>query len=149
MATQVTLDRMIGRLKLEMTDDVGERGGIPRCGRGVKCVEGECVICEEEREVETALAVAVACREQAGDPVSGTEACQMALRVIGGMDQYSFHARIGSGRVERYVHMCGGCMKGQWAMVGPDTNVTVVVSGMKCVKCGTEHILQSLEHAFS
>eukprot|EP00978_Attheya_sp_CCMP212_P002445 scaffold4994_cov36-Attheya_sp.AAC.3 len=61
MATQVTLDCMIGSLKLEMTaDDVGERG--------------------EEREVETALAVAVARREQAGDPVSGAEACQMALR---------------------------------------------------------------------
>eukprot|EP00978_Attheya_sp_CCMP212_P015830 scaffold40971_cov52-Attheya_sp.AAC.1 len=166
MGTQVTLDRMIGSLKLETTDDVGERG--------------------------------VAHREQASDPVSGTEACQMALRfsldlesssggnvwkefiistsgsvccvicekcairdvdgeelapwytsrVVGGMDQY-FHARIGSGRVERYVHMCGGCMKGQWAIVGPDTNVTVIVSGMKRVKCGTEHILQSLEHSFS
>eukprot|EP00978_Attheya_sp_CCMP212_P030925 scaffold115272_cov52-Attheya_sp.AAC.1 len=57
METQVTLDRMIGSLKLETTDDVGERGGIPRCGRWVKCVEGECVICEEEREVETALHV--------------------------------------------------------------------------------------------
>eukprot|EP00978_Attheya_sp_CCMP212_P040153 scaffold216131_cov51-Attheya_sp.AAC.1 len=68
MATQVTLDRMISSLKLETTDDVGERGGIPRCGRGVKCVEGEYVICEEEREVETALVVAVARREQAGDP---------------------------------------------------------------------------------
>jgi hypothetical protein len=30
MATQVTLDRMIGSLKLETTDDFGERGGIPR-----------------------------------------------------------------------------------------------------------------------
>eukprot|EP00978_Attheya_sp_CCMP212_P023167 scaffold70296_cov33-Attheya_sp.AAC.2 len=75
MATQVILDCMISSLKLEMTDDVGERGGIPRCGRGVKCVEGECVICEEEREVKTALSVAVDRCEQAGDPVSGTEAC--------------------------------------------------------------------------
>eukprot|EP00978_Attheya_sp_CCMP212_P004780 scaffold10488_cov32-Attheya_sp.AAC.2 len=57
--------------------------------------------------------------------------------------------RIGSGRVGRYVHLCGGCMQGQWAMVGPDVNVTVVVSGTKHVKRGTEHILQSLEHSFS
>jgi hypothetical protein len=169
----------------------------------VKCVGGECVVCEEEQEVEVALAVEVARREQAGDPISGTEACQMTFRfsldlenrrrarqvknvwgefvksmngsvccsicekhaimdcdgeelapwftqrvVDGGMDQY-FHSRIGSGRVEKYVHMCGRCMGGQWSMVGPDTNVTVVVSGMKRVKRGTEHILRNLEHSFS
>eukprot|EP00978_Attheya_sp_CCMP212_P011013 scaffold26910_cov52-Attheya_sp.AAC.2 len=68
--------------------------------------------------------------------------------VDGGMYQY-FHSRIGSDRVEKYVHMCGRCMEGQWAMVGPDTNMTVIVSGMKCVKCGTEHIHWSLEHSFS
>eukprot|EP00978_Attheya_sp_CCMP212_P042553 scaffold261391_cov47-Attheya_sp.AAC.1 len=50
-----------------------EFDAIKMTTQGVKCVEGECVICEE-REVETALAVAVARREQAGGPVSGTEA---------------------------------------------------------------------------
>jgi hypothetical protein len=35
MATEVALECMIGgNLKLETTDDIGERGGIPRCGRG-------------------------------------------------------------------------------------------------------------------
>ncbi len=55
----------------------------------------------------------------------------------------------GMGRVGGYVHLCGGCMQGQWAMVGPDANVTVVVSGKKCVKRGTKHTLQSLGHSFS
>eukprot|EP00978_Attheya_sp_CCMP212_P021654 scaffold63522_cov77-Attheya_sp.AAC.1 len=81
MATQVTLDRLIGKLRLEMTDDVGERGGIPQCGRGVECAGEDCVVCVEEREqVDVALAVAVAHRERAGDPVTGIEACQMALK---------------------------------------------------------------------
>eukprot|EP00978_Attheya_sp_CCMP212_P023166 scaffold70296_cov33-Attheya_sp.AAC.1 len=76
----------------------------------------------------------VICKKCAIGDVDGKElAPWFTRRVIGGMDQYSFHARIGSGtRVERYVHMCGGCMK-----------------GMKRVKHGTEHILQDLEHSFS
>eukprot|EP00978_Attheya_sp_CCMP212_P029181 scaffold102991_cov36-Attheya_sp.AAC.1 len=79
-----------------------EFDAIKMATQGVKCVGGECVICEEEREVEAALAVAVACREQAGDPVSGTEACQMALRFSLDLENRQ-RAR-----------------QGQWAMVGPD-----------------------------
>eukprot|EP00978_Attheya_sp_CCMP212_P016121 scaffold41963_cov67-Attheya_sp.AAC.6 len=56
MATQVTLDCLISSLRLETTDVIGERGGIPRC---------------------------VAEHEWAGDPVTGTEAChQMALMLF-------------------------------------------------------------------
>jgi hypothetical protein len=64
-------------------------------------------------------------------------------RVVG------FHSRMMVGGVEKYVHVCGRCMEGQWAMVGPDSNVTVVVLGMECVKRGTEHILWSYEHSIS
>eukprot|EP00978_Attheya_sp_CCMP212_P019550 scaffold54967_cov45-Attheya_sp.AAC.4 len=59
MATQVTLDGLIGSLRLEMTEGVVFPG-------------------VEEWEIEVALAVAVA--QRAGDPVTGTEACRMALR---------------------------------------------------------------------
>eukprot|EP00978_Attheya_sp_CCMP212_P002055 scaffold4232_cov51-Attheya_sp.AAC.1 len=48
MATQVTLDRLISNLRLEMIDNIGEKGGIPRCGKGAKCVGEECVMCEEK-----------------------------------------------------------------------------------------------------
>jgi hypothetical protein len=61
-----------------------------------------------------------------------------------------FHSRMGVGGVEKYVHhVCGRCMEGQWAMIGPDSNVTVIFSGMNRVKRETEHILWSYEHSFS
>eukprot|EP00978_Attheya_sp_CCMP212_P010005 scaffold23973_cov58-Attheya_sp.AAC.4 len=62
MATQVTLDRLIGNLRLEMTDDIGERGGIPRCGKGVEGAGEDFVLCEEEQEVEVALVEEGWCR---------------------------------------------------------------------------------------
>eukprot|EP00978_Attheya_sp_CCMP212_P035930 scaffold159213_cov56-Attheya_sp.AAC.1 len=85
------------------------------------------------------------CEKCAIGDIDGKElALWFTHRVVdGGMDQY-FHSRIGSSRVEK----CG--MEGQCrSMVGPDMNVTVIVSGMKRVKRGTEHILRSLEHSFS
>eukprot|EP00978_Attheya_sp_CCMP212_P029123 scaffold102508_cov34-Attheya_sp.AAC.1 len=74
MATQVTLDGLIGSLRLEMTEGVVFPGVV----RGWSVLGGECAMCEEEWDIEVVLAVAVA--QRAGDPVTGTEACQMALR---------------------------------------------------------------------
>eukprot|EP00978_Attheya_sp_CCMP212_P017551 scaffold46916_cov55-Attheya_sp.AAC.5 len=39
--------------------------------------------------------------------------------------------RVGKGGLEKYFQLCGGCMKGQWAMVRPDMSMTVITSGMK------------------
>ena len=67
MSTQITLYQFIGSLRLEMTDDIGERGGIPRCGVvWLDCLGEDCVVCKkEQQEVEAALRSTVTQHERA------------------------------------------------------------------------------------